>query len=91
MNGVCPLCQNVSVLVKSHVIPEFFLRAVFDERGRAIAVHGEPQPARLVQQAFRYRLLCDGCEQFINTEYEIPFLDFWREAVPGIVWVPFIC
>lgn len=84
--GLCPLCQTEQKLIRSHIIPEFFLRAVQDENGRALAIHGSPRPARLVQQAFMHRLLCAECDGFINTEYEVPFLAFWREAVPGIAW-----
>jgi|SRR5215212_888289 len=86
MKGVCPLCGNERKLILSHIIPEFFLRAILDEDGRALAIRGSPRPARLVQQAFMHRLLCAECDGFINSEYEIPFLAFWRQAVPGVVF-----
>jgi hypothetical protein len=88
MYGICPLCREERQIVRSHIIPEFFLRAVFDETGRALAIHGEPRPARLVQQAFMHRLLCKECEGFLNDEYEMPFLAFWRHALPGVIWGP---
>lgn len=88
MNGICPLCRNRRQIVRSHIIPEFFLRAVLDDSGRALAIHGSPRPARLVQQAFMHHLLCKNCEAFLNDEYEMPFLAFWREALPSVVWGP---
>src|SRR5207244_3206315 len=86
LKGLCPLCRNERQLIRSHIIPEFFLRAVQDEHGRALAIPGSPGPARLVQQAFMHRLLCADCDGFLNVEYEIPFLAFWRQAVPAIAW-----
>ena len=86
IRGVCPLCQHEHEIIRSHIIPEFFLRAVQDDEGRALAIRGTPSPARIVQQAFMHPLLCAECDNFLNVEYEIPFLNFWREAVPGIAW-----
>jgi hypothetical protein len=88
MKNICPLCRQERQIVRSHIIPEFFLRAVRDDKGRAIAIPGSPRPARLVQQAFMHRLLCKDCEAFLNKEYEAPFLAFWRKAVPTIIWGP---
>lgn len=86
VKGLCPLCQQERKLVRSHIIPEFFVRAIRNEDGRALGFWSSRPLARFVQQAFTYRLLCAGCDNFLNTEYETPFLAFWRQAVPGVAW-----
>jgi hypothetical protein len=86
MEGICPLCQKHGKIIRSHIIPEFFRRAVSDEDGRAVVIHGALRPARMVQQAFMHPLLCAECDGFVNTEYEMPFLAFWRQAAPGLAW-----
>jgi len=48
-----------------------------------LGVHGlGPKGSRLVQQGLREHLLCDACEQYINTNFEIPFKQQWLDGRP---------
>lgn len=67
----------------SHIVPEFLYRPYYDERGRLVAIDNtEPSPVQYIQKGFRYPLLCDGCESFLNDEYEKPFKRLWTDGSP---------
>ena len=62
--GKCALCQQVAVLRKSHIIPEFLYGTLYDEKNRfnTFGKTGKPEVG-IEQKGFRERLLCDYCEQ----------------------------
>jgi hypothetical protein len=48
-------------------------------RVHAIPGHA-PDDNFYLQKGFRYPLLCDACERFLNTTYESPFCRFWMDG-----------
>jgi hypothetical protein len=78
----CKLCLQSKPLRGSHIIPEFFYRPAYDEKGRLVAIRSDDRPATLVQKGLRERLLCDECEQLLNDRYEKPVKTFWCDHAP---------
>lgn len=65
--GKCALCGKDRPLRKSHVIPEFMFRPLYDEKHRFYGVSNIPsKPNQLFQKGLREKLLCDECEQRIS-------------------------
>jgi hypothetical protein len=57
------LCRDPGDLRRSHIIPEFFYRLVYDEKHRFLRTSTDPtDPAVLHQKGLREFLLCQGCE-----------------------------
>lgn len=74
----CALCRKLSVLRRSHVIPEFCFKPIYDSKHRAVVFNvSSPSDTGFAQKGIRSRLLCDVCEKLINDRYEKPFLDHW--------------
>ena len=63
----CRLCLEPHKLRKSHIIPEFLFRDLYDDKGRFLVLpasaDGRPH---FRQKGFYERLLCGECEQRIN-------------------------
>ena len=78
----CALCLEHRELRKSHVIPEFLHRPLYDEKHRTMVVeHGASQSA-IVQKGLREPLLCADCEQLIG-RYERKFQQSWFARASG--------
>src|SRR3989304_4401196 len=75
----CKLCQKKKSLRKSHIIPEFFYRPGYDEKGRLFVVRQGISEDRYIQKGIREYLLCSECEHFLNDNYEKYFHEFWYE------------
>lgn len=76
----CRLCLEDRTLRRSHIVPEFLHKPLYDEKHRARRLDlGAEEPAYL-QKGLRELLLCADCEQLLNDEYEKPFLAEWREG-----------
>ena len=62
---LCALCQTMAKLHKSHIIPEFFFRMVYDEPAHQFhVVSDDPEkPEFFRQKGLWERLLCEECEQ----------------------------
>ena len=76
----CHLCQRFELLRRSHIVPEFFYRQMYDEKHRALVIDTKTDASRLIQKGIREELLCHDCEQFLNDRYEQPFLREWRDG-----------
>jgi hypothetical protein len=64
MRKNCALCHSDDPLQKSHVIPEFFYKQLYDEIHRFHVISSQPStPEDLEQKGFREKLLCSSCEQ----------------------------
>ena len=90
-NGTCKLCQQVRPLRRSHIIPEFCYKDTYEASiHRAKAVQADPNREAYIQKGYRGNLLCDDCEQFLNTNYENPFKTYWYDgnALPDPVPPP---
>jgi hypothetical protein len=75
--AACKLCGLDRPLRDSHIIPEFFYRPGYDDKGRLLALSNERDRPAYVQKGLRERLLCADCEQLLNDRYERPFADLW--------------
>jgi hypothetical protein len=73
----CKLCHKKKPLRKSHIIPEFFYRPGYDEKGRLFVVREGISEDRYIQKGIREYLLCSECEHFLNDNYEKYFYEFW--------------
>lgn len=63
MIGTCRLCNKEGALRKSHIIPEFIYKPLYDNKHRYYLLTSSPSkgPAKL-QKGVREYLLCEGCE-----------------------------
>ena len=98
----CRLCHQSAVLRRSHIIPEFFYKPVYDEKHRARVADRRTGQFTFQQKGHREPLLCDRCEQLLNDRYERPFKrswfddaklprvpDFHLDAISGLDYGPF--
>lgn len=79
----CRLCLQERDLRRSHIIPEFLFRELYDDDRRMMGITGTgPRGWRYLQRGMVERLLCDDCEQLINDNYELPFYRNWIRNCP---------
>lgn len=80
MNEVCKLCRSQVQLEDSHIIPEFMYSPMYDSKGKTVGYlkSGAGFRTHLLQKGLREKLLCRGCETWLNHEYEQPSLALWR-------------
>jgi hypothetical protein len=78
----CALCQQREVLVRSHIVPEFLHRPVYDEKHRTLLVPHGAVEAKTVQKGLREPLLCLRCEQILS-RYERGFKKQWYSTCHG--------
>ena len=78
----CALCKIPKPLQRSHIIPEFCYKPLYDNIHRAHLLDRRHTAgkARFIQKGEREPLLCFDCEQFLNDNFEKPFLADWMEA-----------
>src|SRR5262245_6553424 len=79
-----PLCGGP--IRDSHIVPEFLCTRVKGELGVFVSKR-QPYPGH-ARRGLTELLLCDGCETFLNKEYETPASAFWRQFIPDVVDVP---
>ena len=78
----CALCQQNRPLRKSHIIPEFLYRALYEaeiHRYNTFGLDGSPELG-LEQKGERENLLCDECEQRFS-DYERHAAVFYRGVI----------
>jgi len=64
---ICKLCLKNKPLCNSHIIPEFFYKMMYDEKGRMLKLSTVEGERNLYKQKGIYeKLLCKACEQLIN-------------------------
>ena len=67
IDAKCALCREDRPLRKSHVIPEFMFRPLYDEKHRFWGVSNIPTKRnRIFQKGPREKLLCERCEQRLS-------------------------
>lgn len=76
----CKLCLKDRTLRRSHIVPEFLHKPLYDEKHRARRLDIGAEVPGYLQKGLRELLLCDDCEQLLNDAYEKPFLAEWREG-----------
>lgn len=91
VNGECRLCGQRRQLCRSHIIPEWAYRPLYDEDRRSIEVSSEDLRQHIVQVGLREHLFCCDCERHFE-RIERPFLRFWgaRSRFPAILNQPSI-
>ena len=63
----CALCHRPAELQRSHIIPEFLFRALYDEKHRFHVIStAEAEKNKYQQKGPREPLLCAACEQQIS-------------------------
>jgi hypothetical protein len=90
MAKVCALCKVNGDLQRSHIIPEFFYKMVYEAQPRRLrVVSAEPSvPERYEQKGLRESLLCRACEQKVGLSknfkigaYAVEVKDFHGDLV----------
>ena len=59
----CRLCKSTRPLCRSHILPEFVYRPLYDERHRYTVLSARVDRDRYAQRGLTERLLCHDCEQ----------------------------
>ncbi len=90
VNRECRLCGRQRKLCRSHIIPEWAYRPIYDEDRRSIEVSSEDLRQHIVQVGLREHLFCYDCEKYFE-RIERPFLRFWGapSRFPAILKQPF--
>ncbi|MDO8941470.1 MAG: hypothetical protein Q7U98_20115 [Methylicorpusculum sp.] len=65
----CRLCQKHNLLQKSHIIPEFFYKTLYDKQKYDVLSTSPEQPNRRFPQGIYEKLLCGDCETHLS-KYE---------------------
>ena len=76
----CALCRQERPLMKSHIVPEFAHKPMYDHKHRAVRL-GYGEAPRSIQKGLRERLLCEDCEEVIQTS-ESYFAKYWYGTRP---------
>lgn len=67
----CRLCNEVKPLCNSHIIPEFFYKRMYDNKGRLLRIStAAEEKTQYKQKGIYEKLLCRECEQHIS-QFEI--------------------
>jgi hypothetical protein len=72
LNGKCALCNKVTELEESHIIPKFVFKWLKETTPTAIRNLGTPN--KRVQDGFKEYLLCHECEDLFN-KWETKFCE----------------
>lgn len=82
VDETCRLCHMKSKLCKSHIIPEFFFRPMYDEKGIVYKISANPgDRTQFRQNGPKEKLLCVNCEQHINRFEEYAHSVFYKNMV----------
>lgn len=87
----CRLCRREAKLCRSHIVPEWAHRPVYDERSTALFLESPGGRRRKVQVGHREYLLCVDCEERIE-RIETRFRLHWSEEsrLPSSVEGPYL-
>lgn len=68
--ALCKLCGKLAELRRSHILPEFLFKPLYDEVHRYHVLNSRPDiKAKFAQKGISEQLLCDSCEGAIS-KYE---------------------
>jgi hypothetical protein len=65
MKTMCRLCGASEELSRSHILPEFIYKPLYDEKHRFSVLTAGLESARYAQRGLYEKLLCRGCEQHV--------------------------
>lgn len=81
-DSTCRLCGDSNVhLCKSHIVPEFLYKDLYNEKRYMLALREPNSPGRVRQMKWTgvwERLFCQSCEKHFNESFEMPFLKQWE-------------
>ena len=63
MTTVCRLCRTEGEICRSHILPEFLYRPLYDEKHRFSILVAGAEGKRYGQRGLTERILCHACEQ----------------------------
>lgn len=66
MEAICRLCNERHELCRSHIIPEFLYRPLYDDKHRYFVVSVGEERDRYAQKGLTEALLCRRCEQHLG-------------------------
>ena len=73
LNGICKLCKKESKLMRSHIIPKFMHKGIWEKKGkndREAYLYTSNSPiAKSVNDGLKEYLLCNDCEECFS-KYE---------------------
>lgn len=78
----CALCRKNKKLCKSHIIPEFLFKSLYDPKHRALKLLSD-KSKKFIQKGLRDSLLCKKCEGHIARYIETPFDKQWGSILPS--------
>lgn len=86
--GTCKLCNEERELCKSHIIPEFFYKPLYDpeDKNRIYGFNTVTSDVKVIQKGIREPLFCKDCEGVFQKyeDYVAPLYasDFWTQGKP---------
>lgn len=89
ITGTCKLCSTIGEIKNSHIVPNFILKMLKDDRKHQYALLPSllttESPGKPVQQGMREYLLCESCEQKFSkweNRFSIDYKKVLRKEVP---------
>lgn len=79
--GNCVLCLEEKPLSESHIIPEFWYQPLYHNRKFIQPKLDQKLGVEIYQKGIKEPMLCIECEGFLNTRYEQPIHQFWKENI----------
>ena len=71
VNSICKLCLQKKKLVRSHIIPEFLYKRLYNEKHQFFVISNDSKiHDRVLQKGLREYLLCQECDGEILSSYE---------------------
>jgi len=79
----CALCLKKAKLCKSHIIPEFLYKPMYDKNSRFIeVVDVDKGKVARGQKGYWEHLLCASCEDFLNLRFEKDSQSLYVDRLP---------
>ncbi|TGL13506.1 hypothetical protein [Leptospira meyeri] len=79
--GQCILCLKEKTLCESHIIPEFWFQPLYHNHKFIQPKMDKKLGVEIYQKGIKEPMLCAECEGFLNTTYEQPIHQFWKENI----------
>lgn len=88
----CTLCHQNKPLRRSHIVPEFMYKPMYDQAHRFQALSRNPdERSQTHQKGLREKLLCHDCEQLLANKYEnYAATEFYRPALEAMQQPPIV-
>jgi len=74
----CKFCNQKPAVKKSHIVPEFMYKPVYDEKHKLVVADKELEELGERQKGYYEPLLCKDCEKYFNDNFEMPCVKFVR-------------